>query len=108
MSGVAQLPRIKKCNVDREIRRLATGTMGRFYILEHTEMRMLERDITRKQVYNVVRSRKLVKGPEWCSKIEDGWLCSYNWITAGVSLTVVVKLVERIEGLCDIVITSFR
>ncbi len=54
MSGVAQLPKIKKCNVDREIRRLATGTTGRFYILEHTEMRMLERDITRKQVYNVV------------------------------------------------------
>ena len=107
MGKIANLPTIKKCDVDAEIRRLATGVSGRFYFTAHAEMRLLERDITKRQVFNVVRSGKLVEEPVWDTEKESGWKCRYNWITAGVSVTAVVKLVERNDGHCDLVITAF-
>ena len=106
MSIVAKLPIIKKCDVDLEIRRLATGVSGRFFFTEHAEMRLIERDITRRQVFNVVRSGKLIEDPVWDTENERGWKCRYNWITAGASVTVVVKLVERNDGHYDLVITA--
>ena len=106
MSSVAKLPRIKKCDVDTEIRRLATGLSGRFFFTDHAESRLVERDITKRQVFNVVRSGGLIEGPAWDTEKESGWMCRYNWITAGASITV-VKLVERSDGHCDLVITAF-
>ena len=107
MSRVAKLPRIRKPDVDTEIRRLATGVLGRFFFSDHAEMRLIERDITKRQVFNVVRSGTLVEEPVWDTEKESGWKCRYHWITAGVSITVVVKLVERSDGHCDLVITAF-
>jgi len=107
MGIIANLPIINKNDVDGEIRRLATGVSGRFYFTAHAEMRLLERDITKRQIFNVVRSGDLVEGPVWDIKQESGWKCRYNWITAGVSITAVIKLVERSDGHCDLVITAF-
>jgi len=107
MANVAKLPKLKKCDVDHEIRRLATGVSGRFYLTSHAEMRMIERDITKRQVFNVVRNGKLVADPAWDKEKESGWKCRYNWITAGASVTVVVKLLERNDGLYDLVVTAF-
>ena len=107
MRNVANLPIIKKCDVDVEIRRLATGVSSRFFFTEHAEMRMIERNITKRQVFNVVRNGDLVKDPVWDTDKESGWKCRYNWITAGASVTVVVKLIERSNGHCDLVITAF-
>lgn len=107
MSSVVQLPRLRKVDVDAEIRRLATGVSGRFFFTQHAEMRMVERNITKRQVFNVVRDGKLLEEPVWDSEIEEGWKCRYNWITAGVGITVVVKLLERSDGHCDLVITAF-
>ena len=107
MSKPTRLPRNKKCDVDQKIRQLATGSTGRFFFLNHAEMRMVERGITRRQVFNVVRDGKLVEGPEWCSKVECGWLCKYHWITGGAAITVVVKLIERSDEQNAIVITTF-
>jgi len=104
---IDNLPRIKKCDVDVEIRRLAMGMSGRFYFTDHAEMRLLERDITKRQVFNVVRSGNLLTDPVWDTEKESGWKCRYSWITAGASVTVVVKLVERSNGHCDLVITAF-
>ena len=107
MENVAKLPIIKKCDVDSEIRRLATGISGRFFFTEHAEMRMIERDITKRQVFNVVRNGKIIEDPVWENNNEKGWKCRYNWITAGASVTVVVKLLERDDGHCDLVVTAF-
>jgi len=107
MAKIAKLPIIKKCDADQEIRRLATGLSGRFYFTAHAEMRLLERDITKRQVFNVVRNGNLVGDPVWDIDKECGWKCRYNWITAGASVTAVVKLVERSDGHCDLVITTF-
>lgn len=107
MGKIANLPTIKKCDVDAEIRHLATGVSGRFYFTEHAEMRMIERSITKRQVFNVVRSGTLLEDPIWDSDKESGWKCRYSWITAGVSVTAVVKLIERTDGHCDLVITAF-
>ena len=107
MAKVAKLPKFKKCEADDEIRRLATGVSGRFYFTDYTEMRLLERDITKRQVFNTVRHGKLQGDPVWDTEKEAGWKCRYNWITAGASVTAVVKLVERSGGHCDLVITAF-
>lgn len=107
MGKVANLPTIKKCDADAEIRRLATGVSGRFYFTAHAEMRLLERDITKRQIFNAVRDGDLIGDPVWDTDKESGWKCRYNWITAGAGVTAVVKLVERTDGHCDLVITAF-
>lgn len=108
MAKVSTLPTVKKGDADQIVRSLATGMTGRFFFHAHAEMRLLERDITRKQVFNVVRSGQLIDGPNWDTKEENGWKCTYNWITAGVDITVAVKLIERSDGHCDLVLTAYK
>lgn len=78
------------------------------YLMDHVEMRMLERGITRRQVFNVLRRGELIDGIEWCTKKESGWKCKINTLTAGVSVSVVPKLVSRPDGEVVLVITAFE
>jgi len=77
------------------------------FLTEHAEMRMLERNITLRQVFNVLERGGLVDGVEWCNKIEPGWKCKIKAISAGEVISVVAKLVDRTPRQLVLVITTF-
>lgn len=106
MSTVKQLPKIKKDQVLDEIQRIAGEFSGQVLFTDHAEDRMIERNITKRQVFNVLRDGSLDQGPEWETQNGGGWVCRIGWITAGKHIFVVVKLTENDDGLCDIVITA--
>lgn len=68
---------------------------------------MLERGVTRKQVFNVLKRGYLIGNIEWCTKDERGWKCKFRAISAGERISVVAKLVEREDGELVLVVTTF-
>ena len=68
-------------------------------------MRMVEREISIKQVINVVRLGERIGKIEWDTEIERGWKCKFRRVTAGRSVTVVAKLVTRDSKTCLVVTT---
>ena len=105
-SPVVFFPKITKvADVVVKIRETAQKSTKDVIFSEHAEMRMQERDISTKQVLQVIRLGEQKGKVKWDSKDEPGWRCKFTWRTAGVWLEVVVKLVERKDKHVNLIIT---
>jgi hypothetical protein len=105
---VLSLPQIPKKDAVKVIREIAFSNTERVYVLDHAHMRMLERNITLRQIFKVIRHGDVVDGPEWSTDEEKGWKCVFKRITAGDCIEVVVKLVEREGADSCLVVTAYR
>lgn len=95
-----------KGKVIQEIQRIAVEESGKVFFLDHAEMRMVEREITTRHIFKVLRHADTISDPKWITKEERGWRCVFKRITAGKSVEAVVKLVER-DGNCCLIITVY-
>ena len=103
---IVSLPTISKGDVEEEIRKIAKADSENVVLLDHAIDRMEQRDINSMQVFRVLRSGERVSDIEWDTEQERGWKCAFRKTTAGCSVTVVAKLVERGESTC-LVVTVF-
>jgi hypothetical protein len=104
MTGkMLSLPFVSIDQVESEIRKIVTGASQNVIFLDHTAMRMQEREITSRQVFNVLKNGELKDSPKWNTDKSKGWKCSFVRVTAGVKVTVVVKLTKEKEQVCLIV-----
>ena len=100
---VVALPFIRRELVEVEIRRIANNSTIDLVKLDHAIDRMNEREITDRQILNVLRSGERTSEITWDTERERGWRCVFRRITAGVNATVVAKLVKRNKTTCLIV-----
>ena len=97
----------KKVDAISKIQEMAELDTGSIFFLDHAEMRMIERGITRRQILNVLKRGEFFGEVEWCTKEERGWKCKFRDISAGERISVVAKLVERQNGELLLVVTTF-
>ena len=104
--NITKLPFVKRSEVEKEIRRIAIDSTKDVIKLDHAVDRMEQRGITDRQIFNVLRDGD--RSPEicWDTHKERGWKCSFHRITAGESITVAVKLVERNSIKC-LILTAY-
>lgn len=96
--------KIQKRRCEAEIARLAREDTERVEILDHALDRMQQRDITTRQVFRTLIDAELL-GVTWDSDNEKGWRCKLRYMTAGIAVVVVAKLIERDESTCLVVTT---
>ena len=95
--GVLKLPS-PKADAESMIREIAKNHTRQLAIMDHARLRMIERDVTDKQLFLCIIDGELIKGPTWDRKEEPGWKCTFKRHCSGASLRVGCKLVEREEG----------
>ena len=61
---------------------------------DHARETMVERDISSRQVWEVLKGGSVIKDPEWDSEHED-WICLVRRRTSGRTVTVIVALEEK-------------
>ncbi len=61
---------------------------------DHMRDQMVERDISSRQVWEVLKGGSVIKDPEWDSEHED-WICLVRRRTSGRTVTVIVALEEK-------------
>ena len=105
--NVISLPFVPKDRVREEIERIARNETSNLDVLDHAIGRMEERDVSMKQVLNVLKNGDQVGDITWCSENERGWRCKLSRVTGGSSITVVAKLVKR-EDVCCLVVTTWE
>jgi hypothetical protein len=91
---LVQLPFCKRDEVEAEIRRIARTETIAIITLDHAKDRMLQRGITSRQVLRVLAEGALDSPIEWDTSKDKGWKCRFCRTTAGLKVTVVVKLIE--------------
>lgn len=91
---IVQLPFCKREEVESEIRRIAIHDTAAVIVLGHAKDRMLQRGITSRQVLRVLVDGVLDSPVEWDTQKDRGWKCRFCRTTAGIKVTVVVKLIE--------------
>lgn len=102
--NITRLPFCAREDVEAEIRRIATEDSARVVLLPHARDRMLQRDISTRQVFNALRFGSLDSAVEWDTNQDRGWKCRFSRLAAGAPVTVVVKLIEH-EGRRCLVVT---
>jgi len=102
-SKVIELPFISKDAVRGEIRRIAESETQSLSLLDHASDRMIQRDVTMRQILNVLKNGEQLGDICWCTEKERGWRCKLSRVTAGVKVTVVAKLVSRENTSCLVV-----
>jgi len=104
-TNILQFPFISVGNVRAEIKRIASEDTINLVLLNHAKDRMDRRDITMRQIQNVLKNGELLEAIKWCSDKECGWRCKLRRVTAGAEVTVVAKLVKRAENTCLVITT---
>jgi len=99
------LPFIAKDKVRDAIKNIVSSKSQNLDILNHAITRMEERDISIRQILNVLKNGDQVGDITWCSDRERGWRCKLSRVTAGNKVTVVAKLVKRDNVHCLVVTT---
>ena len=99
------LPFISKDKVREEIENIARNKSHNLDILDHAITRMTERDISMRQILNVLKNGEQLGSITWCTEEERGWRCKLSRVTAGSKVTVVAKLVERDATNCLVITT---
>lgn len=107
MPKLISLPKYNKGNVFEAVQQIAESNTQAVFILDHCELRMQERNITRVQVIRTLRQGTLTEPPVWDSEHEKGWRCRVSHVTAGTPLTVVAKLIENADDELVLVITAW-
>jgi len=108
VAKLVSLPKVPKADAVGRIYEIAQKETHRVLLLDHAHMRMLERDITHRQVFKVLRHGNPTDGPAWESTGEPGWKCVFRRITAGERIDVVAKLIERDGQAIVLVLTVFK
>lgn len=98
-----ELPFISRDSVRDEIRRIAGSETESLSLLDHALERMIQRDISMRQIINVLKNGEQIGDIRWCSDKERGWRCKLKRMTAGINVTVVAKLVNRENTTCLVV-----
>ena len=101
--NIVTLPFIARDKVEDEIRRIAKEATIDIVKLDHAIDRMVQREITDRQILNVLRRGERISGVTWNTDKERGWKCTFRRITAGANVTVATKLVRRDKTTCLIV-----
>lgn len=101
-----KLPSLRPESVLDEVRRISTEESHNVMIIPHARDRMEHRDITDRQVFNVLKNGELCSDITWCTEGGDrGWKCKLARTTAGDHVRVVAKVVEEDSGNQCLVIT---
>lgn len=103
---IVALPFIKAEDVEAEVRRIATEATQNLILLDHALDRSVERGINIRQITNVLKNGDRTSDYKWDTQIENGWKCTFQRVTAGVKVTVAVKLVKR-ESVSCLVVTVY-
>lgn len=104
MSKVIELPFCPQGEAAQKMRDIAARIGEAFVPTVHAEMRMKEREISRRQVQRTVASGELVEAPIWDTESgEKGWKAKFKHCTAGQQVTVVAKLVQRNNETCLVI-----
>jgi hypothetical protein len=101
--NISLLPWITKEKALPEIRRIASQETESLIILNHARDRQQLRDVTDRQILNVLKNGELTGQFEWDTQDERGWKCKLSRITAGDHVSVIAKLVERDGNKCLII-----
>lgn len=101
-------PKTQKRDAWPTIARLVNENSSNVYFLDHAELRMQEREISRKRVINVIKRCTTVEQLRWCNEGESGWRCKISGFSGSSKLSAVVKLVERENLEMILVITLFE
>ena len=101
--NISLLPWIKKQDVLPEIRRIASEETGSLLILNHARDRQEHRNITDRQILNVLKNGELMGNIDWDTQEERGWKCRLSRITAGDHVSVIAKLVQRNGNKCLVI-----
>lgn len=88
------------------IRKIADENTGQLFIMDHARLRMLEREITDRQLNLCISEGDMVRGPEFDRKNEIGWKCTFRRKCAGRVLFVACKLIQRDEETV-LILTTF-
>ena len=107
MQNVIALPFITKDRVREEIKRIASEESHNLDFLDHAVIRMNEREVTTRQVINVLKNGEQIGDISWCTEKEKGWRCRLSRVTAGSKITVVAKVIQR-ENITCLVITAWE
>ena len=99
-------PTTKAVDVVTEVRRIARDNSEDMVLLDHALERMVQRNISSRQIINVLKNGEQVGTVTWCSKKELGWRCRLRRVTAGMEVTVIAKLVER-DSKTVLIVTVF-
>lgn len=100
---IVQLPFCTRSEVVAEIRRIATSDTVALVTLDHAKDRMMQRGITSRQILRVLIDGVLDSTIEWDTNKDKGWRCRFCRTTAGLKVTVVVKLIEAGGRRCLVV-----
>jgi hypothetical protein len=103
---IVALPFIKAEDVEAEVRRIASASTQDLILLDHALDRSTERGINIRQITNVLKNGDRTSDYKWDTQIENGWKCTFQRVTAGVKVTVAVKLVKR-ESVSCLVVTVY-
>ena len=95
-----------KESAEFSIRNIVNENTGQIFITDHARMRMLEREITDKQLHLCLSKGDMVRDPEFDRKNENGWKCTFSRICAGSVLRVGCKLIQR-DAAIVLVLTAF-
>ena len=106
--NIVALPFISADKVEDEIRRIAKESTINIVKLDHAIDRMAEREITDRQILNVLRLGERASDIKWNTDKERGWKCKFRRIVAGTNVTVATKLVKRDETTCLIITVFFK
>ncbi len=102
-NNISLLPWINKENALSEIRRIAAKETESLIISNHARDRQQQREITDRQILNVLKNGELAGVVEWDTKEERGWKCKLSRITAGDQVSIIAKLVKRDGNKCLII-----
>lgn len=101
------LSKTAKSDARARIAEIAKQSTGDIFFSDHCEMRMIERQITLRQVLQVLRRGEIVGDVAWNTDKERGWKMKLKCVAAGSEIVVVAKLIER-EQECVIALTTFE
>jgi hypothetical protein len=102
--NLIKLPFCRAEEAESIMREIARTASHRFIPTVHAEMRMIEREVSSRQVKRTVESGELIEAPVWDTEHgEKGWKAKFQVFTAGVQVTVVAKLVQRNDVTCLII-----
>ncbi|PCJ46007.1 MAG: hypothetical protein COA74_14725 [Gammaproteobacteria bacterium] len=97
------LPTTVKDEAFERIQEIAKKDTVRVEILDHALDRMMQREITNRQIFSTLRNGSLIEGPFWCTEKERGWKCKISHVVAGINIIVIAKLVERESEHCLVI-----
>tara|TARA_B110000908_G_scaffold103560_1_gene121960 strand:+ start:431 stop:760 length:330 start_codon:yes stop_codon:yes gene_type:complete len=104
--SIIALPFINSVDVRAEIARISREESQSIDILDHALDRMSQKDISIRQVTNVLKNGNPIDRPQWDTVKERGYKLKLEGYSGGQKIIVVAKIVKRQTNTC-LVVTSW-